>query len=398
MGPTILWSAVDGYVYNPAVGTPTPFKLTKGLNVAASFDIVRSPEVSNAAKVLPLGGTLDFRGTLYPTFDVTASIPAPLTIVQGVVLKTCEMRVAPNVNDSSVNPFSLNADLAVDIPGASFDLTAQAVLERDGNFTLDAQSADEWKFVVGRRTLSAKDVHLVIDTAHGASLDADLTLGDMELVVSLALPAPSGAYTVHGHLTNNANVNMQKVTAATAGQVIDTSKFPSGLFGPASGASFLDADFYFTSKPATVRVSGNVAIFSNKEPLSGEVLVKKDETTGKWGVGFALMLGASQPFSDLVPSIKSLDHFAFANGALVFSTLPASFAFNGLARTVSLDAPGVEFVAQLGFSGSVLGVVQKWTHRSCRRVRQVWHDNENVYAHRGHHWPLEPRIAVYCDD
>ena len=232
VGPTILWSAVDGYVYNPAVGTPTPFKLTKGLNVAASFDIVRSPEVSNAAKVLPLGGTLDFRGTLYPTFDVTASIPAPLTIVQGVVLKTCEMRVAPNVNDSSVNPFSLNADLAVDIPGASFDLTAQAVLERDGNFTLDAQSADEWKFVVGRRTLSAKDVHLVIDTAHGASLDADLTLGDMELVVSLALPAPSGAYTVHGHLTNNANVNMQKVTAATADKLLTLANFPLDYLDP----------------------------------------------------------------------------------------------------------------------------------------------------------------------
>ena len=111
-----------------------------------------------------------------------------------------------------------------------------------------------------------------------------------------------------------------------------------------------------------MRVTGNAAVFSNKEPLSGEILVQKNANTGKWGVGFALMLGKSQPFSDLVPSIKELDHFAFANGALVFSTFPASFSFNGLARTVSLDAPGVEFVAQLGFSGRVLGVVQKWTH------------------------------------
>ena len=360
--PTLLWSAVDGYVYAPVVGTKTPITLSKGLSIAASFIIERSPEATQVAKVLPLGGTIDLRGSLYPTFKVAATIPAPLTLVKGVTLKTCEIDIAPKVNDSSVPPFQLQADLDVVIPDASFELTVDATLHRDMNFTLDAKSVDEWTFAVGSKTLNAKDVHLLIDTTQGLTLNGDLTLGDMELVVSLDLPTTSGAYTVHGHLSNNANINMQKVTAATAGQVIDTSKYPSGLFGPASGASFLDADFYFTTQPPTVRVTGNAAVFSNKEPLSAEILVQKDEKTKKWGVGFALMLGASQPFSDLVPSIKSLDHFAFANGALVFSTFPASFSFNGLARPVSLDAPGVKFDAQLGFSGSVLGVVQKWTH------------------------------------
>jgi hypothetical protein len=104
-----------------------------------------------------------------------------------------------------------------------------------------------------------------------------------------------------------------------------------------------------------------MALFSVKELLGVQLRIEERDNT--WGFSFVANLGSAVAFSDMVPAIKSLDTFAFADAMLVISTFktgrPQTFAFTP--RSITMAEPGVVLSAQLGLSGDGLDVVQEWT-------------------------------------
>ena len=75
-------------------------------------------------------------------------------------------------------------------------------------------------------------------------------MSNLTLALALELPTKAGAYTVDASLQDQPNLNLQQILAAALPDgVVNTKRFPSGLFGPLSNTRFLDAKFHLAVGP-----------------------------------------------------------------------------------------------------------------------------------------------------
>ena len=203
-------------------------------------------------------------------------------------------------------------------------------------------------------------------------------MGNWTLDVELDLPATptqgNTGYTAKARLAASSQARAADLSpdslvraAIVAPGVIDAGAYPAGLFGPLSKASLLDAEFLLQTAPPLLRVSGNLAVFSDRTPLSAELVVMRPDSppAASWGFGFAVAVGEKLDWvGHLAPALRSLVSYAFMDGVLAMSSLPAGTSVqfpNLLARNVAVAGPGVELAAQMGLHGKGLDTVRKWT-------------------------------------